>query len=67
MMSRAIEELIEDMRYYMNDPRMDGFSQFEKKKKIYKVLWQAQRALENAPTFVGETEWLDENEPRRNV
>lgn len=66
-MNKTIEEQIENMRYYMNDPRMDGFSQFEKKKKIYKVLWQAQRALENSPHFVGEEEWIKENEPRGNV
>lgn len=67
MMNRTIENQIQDLHYYVTDPRMDGFSQFEKKKKIYKILWEAQKALVGTPTFVGETEWLEENEPRRNV
>lgn len=66
-MNRTIEEQIEDMRHYMDDPRMDGFSQFEKKKRIYKILWRTQRALKYAPTFTGEKEWIEENEPRGNV
>lgn len=63
-MQKSAEEQIEYWHFYVTDPRMDGFSQFEMKKKIYKALWAAQRALQDAPIFVGEEEWLNENEPR---
>ena len=63
-MNKTAEEQIEYWHFYVTDPRMDGFSQFEMKKKIYKALWAAQKALEGTPTFVGEEEWLNENEPR---
>ncbi len=62
-MNRTIEEQIRDMSYYVNDPHMDGFSQFEKKKQLYKIYWQARKAVENSPHFTGEEEWLEENEP----
>jgi hypothetical protein len=38
----------------------DGFTQFEAKKKLYQILWEAQHQLEKSPQFVGETEWLQE-------
>jgi hypothetical protein len=38
----------------------DGFTQFEAKKKLYQILWEARRQLEKAPQFVGESEWLSE-------
>jgi hypothetical protein len=38
----------------------DGFTQFEAKKKLYQILWEARRQLEKSPQFVGESEWLSE-------
>jgi hypothetical protein len=38
----------------------DGFTQFEAKKKLYQILWEAQRQLKKSPQFVGESEWLNE-------
>lgn len=58
-MQKTTVEQLEDWHYYVTDPRMDGFSQFEKKKLIYLTLWAAQKALNNTPTFVGEDEWVE--------
>ena len=44
----------------MHDPNIDGFNGWGCKQKIYKVLWQAKHAIENAPTYSGEEEWLEE-------
>ena len=55
-------EQIQSMGYYLRDMRNDGFSQFEVKKKLYKILWETEKQLHNSPTFVGETDWLMQNE-----
>ena len=60
-MNKDILWQIENYGYYLNDMRNDGFSQFEVKKKLYKILWETQRQLDKSPTFVGEDEWLKEN------
>jgi hypothetical protein len=59
-MSRLVSE-IEDLGRYMRDPRMDGFSCFAAKQKIYEVLWECEKQLKDSPTFSIEEEWLNEN------
>ena len=60
-MNRSTLEHIQEMGSYIRDPHMDGFSQFNKKQQLYKILWAAQKQLENAPKFYGEEEWLKEH------
>lgn len=60
-MNQDILWQIEDYGYYLNDMRNDGFSQFEVKKKLYKILWATEKQLSKSTTFVGEDEWLKEN------
>ena len=45
----------------MHDNNIDGFNGWGCKQKIYKVLWQAQEAIKNAPSYSGEDEWLLEH------
>lgn len=45
----------------MHDPRMDGFFGFERKKLLYRVKAIVEKGLENAPKYVGEDEWIEEN------
>lgn len=52
---------IEDFGQYTRDNHNDGFTQFEAKKKLYKILWETQRQLSLCPSFVGESEWIKEN------
>ena len=59
-MSRLVDE-IEDLGRYMRDPRMDGFSSFAAKQKIYEVLWECEKQLKDSPTYSIEEEWLNEN------
>ncbi len=44
-----------------NDPYMDGYVQFEKKKHLYKILWAVEKQLARCSTFYGEDEWLREH------
>jgi len=60
-MNKSILEHIEDMGWYMRDPNMDGFTQWGKKQQLYKILWAAQKQLENSPTYHGEEEWVKEH------
>jgi len=52
---------IQELGFDMRDNHMDGFFQFGAKQKLYKILWAAQKQLENSPKFYGEEEWLKEN------
>lgn len=44
----------------MHDPHIDGFNGWGCKQKIYEVYFQAKEALEKAPKYSGEDEWLEE-------
>jgi hypothetical protein len=58
---------IEKLKYDMNDWHMDGFCCWGQKQKLYRILWAAEEALKDAPYFVGEDEWLKENNHEREV
>ena len=57
---KKIKEQLWQWDGVMHDPNIDGFNGWGCKQKIYKVLWQAKQAIENAPTYSGEEEWLEE-------
>lgn len=56
-----IQEQLWQWEGVMHDPNIDGFNGWGCKQKIYKVYWQAKKALENAPTYTGEEEWVLEH------
>ena len=58
---KKILDQIRDYGYYIRDPRMDGFTQFNAKQNLYKILWETQKQLNSSPEFVGEKEWIEEN------
>ena len=58
--NKAIQEQLWQWEGVMHDPNIDGFNGFGCKQKIYKVLWQAQKAIKEAPKYSGEEEWLEE-------
>lgn len=55
---KTAEQQIWDAFYYCTDPRMDGFSQFYKKQKLYEIKWLVEELLPKCPTFVGEDEFV---------
>ena len=52
------------MSEYIRDPNMDGFTQFNQKKKLYELLWTVERELARCQHFYGEDEWMNENVKR---
>lgn len=57
---KTIEQQLYDAFYNCTDPRMDGYSQFNSKQKLYEAKWLADKLLYKCPTFVGEEEYLEE-------
>lgn len=58
--NKAIAEQLWQWEGVMHDPNIDGFNGWGCKQKLYKVLWQAEEAIKNAPNYVGEDEWIEE-------
>jgi hypothetical protein len=61
IMSEYLIDKVRNIGFDMRDNYMDGYTQFHAKKKLYKLLWEIEKQLKDAPTFVGEEEWLKEN------
>lgn len=50
-----------------SSPYNEGFTAFELKKDLYQIKYIIDEALQRAPTFSGEVEWLTEQEKQRIV
>ena len=59
---RKIKEQLWQWESVMHDPNIDGYNGWGCKQKIYEVLWSAQEALEDAPNYVDEEEFLKEHD-----
>ena len=62
-----VEEELQWIINLMNDDRMDGFNKFGSKKELYKIKWAVEDALNDAPTFTGEEDWVKENSKLNNI
>lgn len=60
--NKAIREQLWQWEGVMHDPHIDGFNGWACKQKIYEVYFQAKEALEKAPDYTGEEEWLAEKQ-----
>ena len=58
----AIQQQLWQWEGVMHDPNIDGFNGWGCKQKIYQVYFQAKEALDNAPHYHGEDEWLAEKQ-----
>lgn len=59
-MSKVIDE-INKLFYDCTDPRLDGFTTFEKKKQLLLAKWKIEKYLPQCPCHVGEEDWIKEN------
>jgi hypothetical protein len=59
--SMSVVDRVRSLGFDMRDKYMDGYFQFGAKQKLYEILWETEKQLNNSPTFVGEEEWLKEN------
>ena len=59
----SVEEDILNWISYIKYPRMDGFSTWYQKQKLYRVQKLVNNLLDDdtLPTYYGEEEWLKEN------
>ena len=56
---------IQTMYYNATDPRMDGFVTWPIKQDLYRLKWLIDESLAKSSTYVGEAEWLEEEEKKR--
>jgi hypothetical protein len=66
----SVEKVIQQINaasYQANDPYMDGFVTFGIKQDLYRIKWAAEEALKRCPVYVGEEEWLKEQEKKKII
>jgi len=51
----------------VNSRYNDGFSAFFSKQDLYQIYWHLEEVLRKSPKFVGEDEWIKEEEKKRVV
>lgn len=69
-MKKSVSEIISEIRmigYDCRDPRLDGWTTFGYKKDLYLIKEAVDKAINDAPVFVGEKEWLQEQEKKRII
>ena len=59
-MSEEIQNRLRWLIQQLNDDRMDGFNKFAAKQELYEIKWMVDKALDGAPTFSIEKDWLEE-------
>lgn len=64
--SRIISDIYCIMRE-CSSPYNDGYTSFELKKELYEIKQCVDKALKSTPKFVGEEEWLTEQERSRII
>ena len=62
---KTVNEQLQQWYHVMVDPRIDGFNGWACKKKCYEVLFELQKIMDNAPTYAGEDEYLEEKKQER--
>ena len=60
-MINSLEWKIQELIYECKSPYNDGFTAWHYKQQLYKIKDLLDTSLPICPTFVGETEWLEEN------
>ena len=59
-MKSSAENYIWDTFHYCCDPHMDGISQFEKKKALYRLKWLLEDLLPKMPYYQGEDQFVQQ-------
>lgn len=64
---REVENQLHQMHYGATDAKMTGWNNWPCKQDLYRVKFLVDELLEKCPTFVGEDEWLREQEAEKIV
>ena len=59
-MSEEIQDRLRWLIQQLNDDRLDGFNKFGAKQELYEIKWMVDKALDGAPTFTTEKDWLED-------
>jgi len=59
-MSEEIQDRLRWLIQHLNDDRLDGFNKFGAKQELYEIKWMVDKALDGAPTFSIEKDWLED-------
>jgi len=62
-----IARQINTLTYEINSPRNDGFLAWGCKQDLYRIKWLVEDALKRCGTYVGEEEWLKEQEQKKII
>lgn len=65
-----VAEVVSHIRmaaYECSDMRTEGWTAFGIKQDLYQVKWAIDEAIRRCPSFVGEDEWLHEQEKKRLI
>ena len=58
-MNKEMQKRIQEVISQMNDRYYDGFVKFGAKQELWEIKWMVDKALNDAPEFSTEQEWLD--------
>ena len=58
-MNKEMQKRIQEVISQMNDRYYDGFVKFGAKQELWEIKWMVDKALDDAPEFSIEQEWLD--------
>ena len=58
---------INSAAYECASPYNDGYTGFYTKQDLYRIKWILEDALKRCPSFVGEEEWLREQEKKQVI
>lgn len=62
-----IKNSISNAYYVCSDPRQDGYTTWPIKQELYQLKWFIDEVLGKCPTYVGEDQWLTEQEKQRII
>ena len=57
--SEKAEHIIWELAYEMNNPRNDGYTGSDMKRRLWDIKMAVDKALKDAPTYVGEAKYED--------
>jgi hypothetical protein len=57
--NKEMQKRIQEVISQMNDRYYDGFVKFGAKQELWEIKWMVDKALNDAPEFSIEQEWLD--------
>lgn len=55
-----VKHYIQREVFYITDPRMDGYTTWTRKQRLYEIKFLLDKLLKTCPTYSLEDEWLEE-------